>query len=131
MSDFEYVEESNGYLVKVRPQFIEEESNPEKSFYFFAYHVVITNVSGSEARLASREWVIRDGGGNQEIVKGPGVVGEHPEFPRGSTFEYTSSCPLRTPTGNMRGNYSLVDSEGKEFQIRIPLFYLRHPNTFN
>ena len=131
MSAFEYTEESNGYRVVVTPEFIEEESNLERSYYFYSYKVKIVNIEGKVARLSRRLWVIRDGKGVQEVIEGPGVVGQHPTFKKGAEFEYESSCPLRTPTGNMRGKYFLEDEDGNEFAIQIPLFYLRHPTTFN
>jgi hypothetical protein len=40
--------------------------------------------------------------------RGPGVVGEQPVLKPGSSFQYESACPLRTPTGKMEGAYQMV-----------------------
>lgn len=40
--------------------------------------------------------------------RGPGVVGETPILEAGKSFEYTSACPLSTPTGNMHGEFDLI-----------------------
>jgi ApaG protein len=36
------------------------------------------------------------------------VVGEQPVLKPGSSFQYESACPLRTPTGKMEGAYQMV-----------------------
>ena len=35
------------------------------------------------------------------------MIGETPVLPPGVSFEYTSGCPLRTPTGQMRGSFKM------------------------
>jgi ApaG protein len=79
----------------------------------------------------SRHWIITDGHSHVEEVRGDGVVGKQPTLKPGDTFEYTSACPLRTPTGNMRGFYHFSGPRGQRLTIRIPLFFLRHPDTFH
>jgi ApaG protein len=110
---------------------VPEKSDPEAGQYLFGYHVTITNTGGAEAKLISRHWIITDGNNHVEEVRGEGVVGHQPLLKPGDSFEYTSACPLSTPTGNMRGSYQLVDHDGKRMTVRIPLFFLRHPDTFH
>lgn len=55
-----------------------------------------------------RHWVITDGDGRVDHVRGPGVVGEQPVLRPGARFTYESACPLRTPRGSMQGSYQMV-----------------------
>lgn len=120
-----YREISQGIEVVVEPEYVPERSFPEKNYFYFAYRVKISNLSDSIAQLMERKWVITDGFGIAHEVRGPGVIGEQPQLEPGEFFEYTSFCPLPTPTGNMRGTYRMVDEVGKEFEVKIPLFFLR------
>ena len=126
-----YVETTNGIEIRVEPAYVPEQSDPDAGYYFFAYRVRIANRSEKSAKLMSRHWIITDGNGHTEEVRGDGVVGEQPLLEPGATYEYTSACPLPTPTGNMRGSYQMVDEAGQRLTVRIPLFFLRHPNTFH
>ena len=60
-----------------------------------------------------------------EEVRGPGVVGAQPVLAPGEAFKDSSSCPLKTPTGMMRGAYEMVGPGGKRFDIEIAPFALR------
>lgn len=126
-----YVETTNDIEVKVHPFYVPEESDPSSGRYLFGYQVTITNTGTSWTKLMTRHWIITDGHAHVEEVKGDGVVGLQPELGPGERFEYTSACPLPTPTGNMRGSYQMVDSKGHRLSVRIPLFFLRHPDTFH
>lgn len=126
-----YSETTQDIEVQVEPEFVQERSNPKSGLYFFAYKVRIANHGAVPAKLVSRHWIITDGLGRVEEVRGDGVVGEQPEIQPGTSYEYTSACPLPTPTGNMRGSYHMVDGSGRHFAIKIPLFFLRHPDTFH
>jgi ApaG protein len=120
-----YTELSEDFLVEAEPSYVPEHSDPENGQYFFSYKIRITNRGNKKAQLVSRRWIIVDGKKHKEEVEGPGVVGEQPSFDAGATYEYTSFCPLKTPTGSMRGNYIMTDSDGRIFSIKIPLFFLR------
>lgn len=120
-----YQEETEGFLVEAEPTYIPEQSKPEENHFFFAYRIRIKNIGKKKAQLKARHWVIMDGRQKREEVEGPGVVGEEPFFEPGTTYEYTSFCPLPTPTGSMRGSYIMKDELGKDFKIKIPLFFLR------
>lgn len=126
-----YQESSEGFLVEVEPSYVPEHSKPDQQQFFFAYRVRITNQGDKKAQLIRRHWVIVDGQQGREEVEGPGVVGETPSFEAGTTYEYTSFCPLPTPTGNMRGTYLMTDDSGTTFRIKVPLFFFRDPQHDN
>jgi ApaG protein len=120
-----YHEETDGFKVLVEPSFLGSEVSQEIRYYIFKYRVTIVNNTALPARLISRHWIIRNGFGGEEQVNGDGVVGEKPWIMPGNSYTYESGCPLPCPTGNMRGSYRLVTESGKQFQIKIPLFFLR------
>ncbi len=93
--------------------------------YLYTYNVAITNHSSGSCQLISRHWIIIDGFGCREDVKGQGVVGDQPVIRPDQTYQYSSYCPLPTPTGNMRGFFDFTDSEGRGFRVKVPLFFLR------
>lgn len=120
-----YRETTQGIEVEAHPQYLSEHSDPAHQRFLFGYRILVRNVGKEPAQLMSRHWVITDGKGETREVRGPGVVGEQPVILPGETYEYSSFCPLRTPTGNMRGTYTMVRSNQLEFQVKIPLFFLR------
>ncbi|MBR7784775.1 Co2+/Mg2+ efflux protein ApaG, partial [Undibacterium luofuense] len=89
-------------------QYIEEQSEPDKSHFVFAYTISITNSGEVAAQVISRHWIINDANNHIEEVKGLGVVGHQPFLPPGQSFEYTSGCILKTPQGSMKGYYFCV-----------------------
>jgi ApaG protein len=97
----------------------------------FAYTVTIANEGSAPAQLRSRHWLITDGTGRVEEVRGPGVVGQQPFLNPGDSFEYTSGCVLTTPRGEMRGTYQMHRPDGREFDARIAPFSLALPMTLN
>lgn len=118
---------TRGVHVRVRAQFVPERSSPDDDAYFFAYHIVITNNGDVTARLVSRHWIITDGTGQVQEIRGEGVVGEQPILAPGESFEYTSACPLKTPVGSMHGTYQMVTANGERFDARIAPFTLAFP----
>ena len=116
---------SHNVDVAVVPEYLPERSNPERNFYSYAYTVSVTNFGPEPIQLRRRHWIITDGTGFIENVEGEGVVGEQPWIAPGATYSYESGCPLRTPTGNMRGWYYFTTKSGIQFKSRIPLFFLR------
>lgn len=115
--------------VSVQPRFISEESAPEDGRFFWAYTVEISNHGDQAVQLRSRYWEITDGLGRVEEVRGPGVVGEEPILAPGETFEYTSGCPLTTPSGIMQGAYHMESEDGEFFHVDIPAFSLDMPDA--
>ena len=113
------------------PQYVGDESKPEQNYFFFSYKISIKNKGTEPAQLMSRHWIITDGTGRVEEVRGPGVVGLQPKIQPGQSFEYESACPLTTPTGSMKGFYSMVTEDGENVQIEIPEFYLVCPQALH
>lgn len=62
-------------------------------------------------------------------MNGRGVVGLQPVIQPGREFEYTSGCPLSTPTGFMVGQYRMVTELGELFDVEIPAFSLDLPGA--
>ena len=120
-----YQETTHEIQVQVNPKYMPEHSKPQQGLHVFTYRIRITNIGPIPKQLRSRHWIITDGNGQAQEIKGPGVIGEQPILSSGESFEYESFCPLSTPTGNMRGTYVMVDEAGREYQIKIPLFFLR------
>lgn len=122
---------TRGIRVEVESEYVAERSEPKSGYYFFAYHIRISNVGTETAQLVSRTWVITDGDGGVEHVDGPGVVGEFPRLAPGQAFEYTSFCPLRTEHGVMDGSYTMRTEHGETFDARIAPFTLAVPGVIN
>ena len=118
-----------GIRVRVEPVYIEDQSEPDDSYFFWAYDVEITNLGTEIVQLRSRHWRITDANGRTEEVKGPGVVGEQPRLAPGESFNYTSGCPLGTPQGLMVGSYQMENEAGDLFDVDIPAFSLDSPYT--
>ena len=117
--------------IEVEPAYIREQSDPKQSYYFFSYRVKISNEGAGQVQLVSRHWIITDGFGQIEEVVGPGVIGQQPTLRPGENFEYSSFCPLATPTGSMHGTYVMVDDQGKQLEVKIPLFILAEPTHYH
>lgn len=114
-------------VVTVEPSFLPERSSPEKHQYFWAYTVAIVNSGVETVQLKTRHWIITDGTGRIQEVRGEGVVGEQPILAPGESFEYTSGVPLPTPSGFMTGTYQMITESGERFDIQIPSFSLDRP----
>ena len=122
---------TRGIRIEVRSEFLPERSSVRDGSYLFQYHVRISNVGSEAAQLISREWIITNADGEVERVKGPGVVGEQPVLAPGTSFEYTSYCPLKTAVGSMQGSYQMVTGSGERFDAAIAPFTLAVPNALN
>jgi ApaG protein len=117
--------------IDVASFFVPERSEPAEKYFFFAYRVRISNDGDETAKLISREWIITDGDGNQQVVRGEGVVGEQPRLQPGESFEYTSFCPLPTEVGAMEGSYFMRTDGGEMFRAEIAAFTLAVPGMLN
>ena len=120
---------TRGIRVRVEARYAPERSQPAQDQWFFLYTVRIANESPITVQLISRHWIITDGAGQIEEVRGLGVVGQQPVLERGEAFEYTSGCPLSTPFGSMHGTYQLVTDTGDRFDTEIAPFTLEAPYT--
>jgi ApaG protein len=122
---------TEGIRVTVTTTYVPSQSSPAQHRYVFAYTVRIVNEGDETAQLKSRHWVITDGTGKVEEVRGPGVVGQQPLLKPGEHFEYTSGCVLETPRGTMHGSYQMVGADGRKFDARIAPFALALPYSLN
>jgi ApaG protein len=112
------------FQVEVVPRYLPDQSAPAEGAWSFAYTITITNTGEVPAQLIARHWIITNELGQIEEVKGLGVVGQQPLLRPGESFEYTSGCRLRTPSGTMQGSYFCVAEDGERFEAEIPLFVL-------
>ncbi|HEX9803192.1 MAG TPA: Co2+/Mg2+ efflux protein ApaG, partial [Gammaproteobacteria bacterium] len=110
--------------IEVETHYIEEQSLPDEERYVFAYTITIRNSGTLPAKLLNRHWVITDGNGKTQEVRGEGVVGEQPHIGPGDYFRYTSGTLLDTPVGTMQGSYTMLADDGNEFEAIIPVFTL-------
>ncbi|EEF51986.1 conserved hypothetical protein [Ricinus communis] len=116
-----------GIRVQVRSVYIDGRSQPSKGQYFFAYRIRITNNSDRPVQLLRRHWIISDANGRAENVWGIGVIGEQPVILPRTGFEYSSACPLSTPSGRMEGDFEMkhIDRVGSStFNVAIAPFSL-------
>jgi ApaG protein len=124
-----YSETTRSIKITVRPFYLEQHSAPEENRYVWAYHVRIENAGSETVQLQNRHWRITDATGRLQEVRGPGVVGEQPVLAPGESFEYTSACPLPTPSGIMVGDYEMTTATGERFLAHVPAFSLDSPQT--
>ncbi|MHB1843769.1 MAG: Co2+/Mg2+ efflux protein ApaG [Deltaproteobacteria bacterium] len=122
---------TQGIRVTVESFYLSDQSSPRQNRFAFAYKVRIENEGDAVAQLRSRHWVIVDGNGERQEVRGEGVVGEQPVLKPGERFEYTSGCLLKTPHGSMQGTYRMVREDGSGFEAKIAPFSLTQPNALN
>jgi ApaG protein len=119
--------ETDGIRVNVESYYLAEQSSPRDDRYVFAYKITISNESHRTAQLRTRHWIITDGRGTIEEVRGDGVVGEQPRLRPGQSFQYTSGCVLTTPIGTMHGTYRMWRDDGTYFDAEIAPFSLALP----
>jgi ApaG protein len=124
-----YAQTTHDITISVKPVYLEDQSEPDEGRYLWAYHIRIENQGDDTVQLLTRYWKITDANGRVQEVRGDGVVGEQPVIEPGDTYEYASGCPLETPSGFMVGSYCLVNEEGNEIDVGIPLFSLDSPHA--
>jgi ApaG protein len=118
---------TEGIRVRVQSIYLPEQSSPRDDRFVFAYTITISNESPRTAQLRTRHWIITDGRGEIEEVRGDGVVGEQPRLSPGQSFQYTSGCVLTTPIGTMHGSYRFWRDDGSWFDVAIAPFSLASP----
>jgi len=111
--------------VEVMARYSAENSKPLEDDWVFQYTVRITNEGAETVQLVTRHWIITDGAGHVEEIKGPGVVGQQPVLEPQESFKYSSWCRLKTPTGKMHGTYQMLRKGGEQFDIEIAPFGFR------
>lgn len=122
-----YSKTTRSIKIVVQPFYLEDQSEPEKNNYMWAYYVRIENKGKHAVQLINRHWEIVESDGNRHEVRGPGVVGEQPIVNPGDYYEYTSGTPLKTSSGFMRGSYEMANEKGEFFDVTIPPFSLDTP----
>ena len=125
--------ESKKYEITVAPKaiYVEDQSDPSKDQYVFAYTITLTNTGTVPAQLISRHWLITDANSKVIEVKGLGVIGQQPMLKPGESFEYSSGTHLETAVGTMRGTYQMIAEDGQTFDAPIPLFTLSVPRILH
>ncbi len=114
--------------VTVVPEYLAQQSDPAHMHFVWAYHISIENTGLETVQLLNRYWRIIDGHGQQQEVRGAGVVGEQPVLAPGEAFRYTSGVPLHTSSGIMQGSYEfIIPQTGEKFDVEIPAFSLDSP----
>jgi len=124
-----YKATTSGISVSVEPRYLADRSEPDEQRFFWAYTVEIANATDAAVQILARHWIITDGNGRREDVRGLGVVGEQPLIEPGKSFTYTSGCPLPTPSGVMMGSYEAIGGDGIVFSVTIPAFSLDIPGA--
>ena len=111
--------------VEVIARHVPEKSASNSGQWVFEYTVRITNQSGRPIQLISRHWFITDAFDHVREVEGEGVVGQQPLLQPGEQFQYSSWCPLATPTGIMYGTYLMKPENEELVRVEIAPFALR------
>ncbi len=124
-----YEARTRDVVVRVKTNYLAEQSDPIESRYVWAYTIEIENHSEDTVQLVSRRWRITDGHNKTEEVSGAGVIGEQPRLKPREAFRYTSGCPLTTPSGEMRGAYQMLTDKGEAFEAEVPAFSLHLPGA--
>eukprot|EP00271_Cylindrocystis_brebissonii_P009772 TRINITY_DN25010_c0_g1_i1.p1 TRINITY_DN25010_c0_g1~~TRINITY_DN25010_c0_g1_i1.p1 ORF type:complete len:122 (-),score=15.20 TRINITY_DN25010_c0_g1_i1:510-875(-) len=113
--------------VQVRSKYVRDRSSPFSAQYLFAYRVRITNGSALKVQLCTHHWTVTDAYDHVQDARGLGVTGEQPIIRLGSSFEYTSACPLQAPYGSMEGEFEMIfcdDPSSSLFPGRVGVFGL-------
>ena len=117
--------------VSVTTRFLPEQSQPEQNRFAFSYNVSIHNNGDLAAKLLSRHWLITNGDGHVQEVRGSGVIGQQPLIEPGDTHTYSSGTVMSTRVGTMQGSYQMLAADGKKFDAIIAPFRLAVPGSLH
>ena len=117
--------------VSVTTRYLPEQSQPEQNRFAFAYNVTLVNQGQLPAKLLSRHWLITDGDGHVQEVRGAGVVGQQPLIAVGERHSYSSGTVMATRVGTMQGSYQMLAEDGKQFDALIAPFRLAVPGSLH
>lgn len=117
--------------VSVTTRYLAEHSNPKDDRYVFAYDITIRNNGEYSAQLLSRHWIITDGNGKTQEVRGSGVVGEQPVIDADDEYSYSSGTLMATAVGSMQGSFTMRAEDGEEFEASIAPFSLAVPGVLH
>ena len=117
------------FTCRVKVQHLPDQSGD--GVHAYAYTVTVVNTGDVTAQLVARQWLITDGHGHTEEVRGLAVVGHQPVLKPGETFEYTSWTRLDTPTGRMRGTFFCITDDARWFEAAVGEFPLARANDLH
>ncbi|VXC93432.1 protein associated with Co2+ and Mg2+ efflux [Pseudomonas sp. 8Z] len=117
--------------VSVTTRYLAAQSQPEENRYAFSYTITIANNGEIPAQLLSRHWIITDGDGRVQEVRGAGVVGQQPHIEPGANHTYSSGTVMTTQVGTMQGTYQMLAEDGKRFDATIAPFRLAVPGALH
>lgn len=117
--------------VSVTSRYLPEQSQAEHNRFVFAYTVTLHNRGQQAAKLLSRHWLITDGDGRVQEVRGPGVVGQQPRLEPGAQYSYSSGTLMTTRVGFMQGSYQMQTDDGATFDAPIAPFRLVVPGALH
>ncbi|VXB46556.1 Co2+/Mg2+ efflux protein ApaG [Pseudomonas sp. 8O] len=117
--------------VSVTTRYLAAQSQPEQNRYAFSYTVTIANNGELPAQLLSRHWIITDGDGRVQEVRGAGVIGQQPHIEPGASHTYSSGTVMATQVGTMQGSYQMLAEDGKRFDATIAPFRLAVPGALH
>lgn len=108
----------------VKAEHLAEQSDPQNGLHAYAYTVTIVNTGKVTAQVVGRRWLITNGLGQTEEVRGLAVVGHQPVLKPGEQFQYTSWVRLNTPVGTMLGTYFCMTEQAHPFEAAVAEFML-------
>ena len=117
--------------VSVVTRYLPEQSQPEQDRFAFAYTITVKNNGSIPAKLLSRHWIITDGDGHTEEVRGAGVVGQQPVIEPGQVHTYSSGSVITTKVGTMQGSYLMQAQDDHQFKAIIAPFRLAVPGALH
>ncbi|MCW2269369.1 CO2+/MG2+ efflux protein ApaG [compost metagenome] len=117
--------------VSVVTRFLKEQSDSENDRFAFAYTITVVNNGTVPAKLMSRHWLITNGDGLVEEVRGAGVIGQQPLIEPGKSHTYSSGAVISTTVGTMQGTYQMLAEDGKHFDAIIAPFRLAVPGALH
>lgn len=117
--------------VSVVTRFLKEQSDPENNRFAFAYTITVSNNGTLKAKLRARHWLITNGDGAVEEVRGDGVIGQQPTIDPGQSYTYSSGAVIATRVGTMQGSYQMFAEDGTRFDAEIAPFRLAVPGALH
>ncbi|MFS0829007.1 Co2+/Mg2+ efflux protein ApaG [Pseudomonas phoenicis] len=117
--------------VSVVTRYLKDQSDPDALRFAFAYTITVHNTGNVTATLISRHWLITNGDGEVEEVRGAGVVGQQPSIPPGASHTYSSGSVIATRVGTMQGSYQMLADDGTQFEASIAPFRLAVPGALH
>ena len=117
--------------VSVTTRYLAAQSQPEQNRYAFSYTVTIVNNGELPAQLLSRHWIITDGDGRVQEVRGAGVIGQQPHIEPGASHTYSSGTVMTTQVGTMHGSYQKLAEDCNRFDATIAPFRLAVPGALH